>query len=222
MNLTVLGSKRLGCLLFLMGFALGIKPVLLAAAPESSAAASKDKDAGDDNANPYAVITERNIFHLTTPPPPPEPEKPKVDLPVVKITGFVNIGNVSKVLFVSQAKDKKEEPTYYSLAEGEKAGDGTHQFELVKIHPLEDAVDVINDGSPVTLTVKDDSLGVSAGTAAAATTENPNRPNRFGNGMPGRPMFPGRNVLPGMPGIPGGNGFPAFPNRPRRNVMQPQ
>jgi hypothetical protein len=218
MNLTALGRKRAGCLLFLIAFASGMKPLVLQAAPDASAVASAAN--GDDTSNPYAVITERNIFHLSPPPPPPEPEKPKVELPVVKITGFVNIGNVSRVLFVSLPKDKREEPTYYSLAEGEKGSDGTHQFELVRIHPLQDAVDVINDGTPVTLTVKDDTLGPTAAPAAAPDENQRERPGR-GNGMPGRPMFPGRNVMPGMPGIPGGNGFPAFPNRPRRNVPQP-
>jgi len=56
--------------------------------------------------------------------PAPEPDKPKVELPVVKNHGLVNIGNVRKVLFVSQPKDKKEGPFYYSLAEGEKSDDG--------------------------------------------------------------------------------------------------
>lgn len=208
MNLTALGSKRAAGLLFLMALASGMWPLVLRAAPDSP----------DGNANPYAVITERNIFHLTDPPVPPPPEKPKVELPVVKITGFVNIGNVSKAMFVSQPKDKKEDPTYYSLAEGEKGSDGTHEFEVVKIHPLEDAVDVINDGTPVTLTVKDDSLGPSGPPAAAPAGEG--EPHGRPGGMPGRPNFPGRNMMPSMPGVPGGNGFPAFPNRPRRNIPQ--
>ena len=180
MNSTLVRG-RVGCLLFLIGIAWGTGPVALLAA---------------DDANPYSVIVERNIFHLNPPPPPPKPEEPKVEVPVVKITGFINIGNISKVLFVSQPKDKKEDPSYYSLAEGEKSGDGKHQFELVKIHPAQDAVDVINDGVAATLTVKDDSLG-PVGAPAASEGEKPNRPN----GMPGRPMFPpGRAAPPGVPG----------------------
>ena len=151
----------LGCLLFLIGTAWGTMPAALRAAvpPGPTPAADMAKENADDASNPYSVIVERNIFHLNPPPPPPEPEKPKVELPVVKITGFVNIGDKSKVLFLSQPKDKKEGPFYYSLAEGEKSDDG--KFELVKIHPSQDEVDVINAGVPVTLTVKDDSLGSS-------------------------------------------------------------
>ena len=108
---------------------------------------------------------ERNIFHLN-PPPPPEPEKPKVEVPVVKISGFVNIGHKKTVLFVSQPKDKKDGPIYYSLTEGEKSADG--KLELLKIHSAEESVDVINDGVTQTaLTAKDDTRWRFADRAAA-------------------------------------------------------
>jgi hypothetical protein len=187
----------LGRLLLLIGMALA---TTLAAA-------------ADDPANPYSVIVERNVFHLNPPPPPPEAEKPKVDLPVIKITGFVNIGNQSKALFVSQPKDKKDEPTYYSLAEGEKSG----TLELVKIHPGEEGVDIINDGVPATLTVKDNSLVPSTDASPAEEKGGSPEPKR-GNGIPGRSMFsPGRYSSPGVPGVPGGGGF-QFPSRARRNL----
>ena len=205
--------ERLGCLLFLIGTASGTMPAALRAAVPPGAA-----PAGDDAANPYSVIVERNIFHLNPPPPPPEPDKPKIELPVVKITGFVNIGNQSKVLFLSEPKDKKEGPFYYSLAEGEKSADG--KFELVKIHPSQDEVEVLNLGVPVTLTVKDDSLGSSPAPAASAAAKQGPPPGHPGSGMPGRPMFPSRRTSPpGIPGVPGagGNGF-AFPARARRNL----
>ena len=206
----------LGCLLFLIGTAWGTMPAALRAAvpPDATPAADTAKENADDASNPYSVIVERNIFHLNPPPPPPEPDKPKVELPVVKITGFVNIVNVRKVLFVSQPKDKKEGPFYYSLAEGEKSDDG--KFELVKIHPDQEGVDVISEGVAVTLTVKDDSLGASTAAPAPAAKEGP-APGIPGNGRPGRPMFPpGRGGPPGIPGVPGagGNGFAL----PRRNL----
>jgi len=209
MNSRLLVKGLLGCLLFLIGTAL------CAAVPPGVKPAAETTD---DAANPYSVIVERNIFHLNPPPPPPEPEKPKVELPVVKITGFVKIGDQYKVLFLSQPKDKKEGPFYYSLTENEKSADG--KLELVKIHPSQDGVDVINDGVAVTLTVKDDTLGATAAPAAATTavgaTARP-PPGVPGNGFPGRQMFrPGGPPAPGMPGsVP--NGF-AFPAHARRNV----
>jgi hypothetical protein len=221
MNSSLLVKGRLGCLLFLIGTASGTMPAGLRAAvpPGVTPSPQTAKENADNASNPYSVIVERNIFHLNPPPPPPsDADKPKVELPVVKITGFVNIGNTSKVLFLSQPKDKKEGPFYYSLAEGEKSADG--KFELVKIHPSQDEVDVINLGVPVTLTVKEDSLGSSPAPAASPVAKEEPRPGRPGSGMPGRPMFPpGRGSPPGIPGVPGagGNGF-SFPARARRNL----
>ena len=220
MNSSLLVKGRLGCLLFLIGTASGTMPVTLPAAvpPGIIPAPQTARENADDASNPYSVIVARNIFHLNPPPPPPEADKPKVELPVVKITGFVKIGNQSKVLFLSQPKDKKEGPFYYSLAEGEKSGDG--KFELVKIHPALEGVDVINAGVPVTLTVKDDGLGSSPAPAASPVAKEGPPPVNPGSGMPGRPMFPpGRSSPPGMSGVPGagGNGF-SFPARARRNL----
>jgi hypothetical protein len=220
MNSSLLVKGRLGCLLFLIGTATGTMPAALRAGipPGMPPAPQTTKENADDASNPYSVIVERNIFHLNPPPPPPEADKPKIELPVVKITGFVNIGDTSKVLFLSQPKDKREGPFYYSLAEGEKSADG--KFELVKIHPLQDEVDVINAGVPVTLTVKDDSLGSSPAPAASPVAKEGPPPGKPGNGMPGRSMFPpGRSSPPGIPGVPGtgGNGF-SFPSRARRNL----
>jgi hypothetical protein len=128
---------------------------------------SSTSKATDDGSNPYGVIVERNVFHLNPPPPPPEPAKPKLELPVVKITGFVNIAHTTKGLFVSQPKDKKA-PYYYSLTEGEEVGDGDHTLKLVKIYPGQKTVDIINDGVAVTLNTKDDSYVGSPGAAPAA------------------------------------------------------
>jgi hypothetical protein len=177
-----------------------------------TAAAAAGNDSVDSS-NPYSVIVERNIFHLNPPPPPPEPEKPKVELPVIKITGFVNIGQVDKVLFVSQPKNPKEEKMYYSLSEGEKTSNGGHEFELVKIHPSQDAVDVINDGVAVTLTVKDDALAPSAGPAPGpAGRERPPGPR---DGPSPRPLFRPGMQFPQRPNGPGGF---SFPMRARQNV----
>ncbi|MGD0812153.1 MAG: hypothetical protein ABSA83_00990 [Verrucomicrobiota bacterium] len=218
MNLRALVKGKWGCFLFLMGTALGAMQGGLHGAVSQS---MTPVAAADDASNPYSVIVEKNIFHLTTPPPPPsDTDKAKEELPVVKITGFVNIGNTSRVLFLSQPKDKKEGPFYYSLAEGEKSSDG--KFELVKISPAQDEVDVINAGVAMKLTVKDNSLGETPAPTAAAPSEKEEK-HHPGNGMPGRPMFPqGRTPPPGIPGLPGaGNGF-SFPARARRTPPSQQ
>src|SRR5579862_3690814 len=74
----------------------------------------------EDIANPYSIISERNVFHLNPPPPPPEPEKPQVELPAIKLSGFFKIGSKTRALFSSVSKKKGEGWTYYNLAEGEK------------------------------------------------------------------------------------------------------
>jgi hypothetical protein len=158
---------------------------------------------------------EKNIFHLQPPPPPPEPEKPKVELPSVKLTGFVNIGEKHKVLFISEPKDKKESVAYYSLSEGERSGDG--KLELVKIHPNQQAVDVLNEGVPVTLTIKDDSLAAGGAPAPTPATAGEPPQRMHPGGMPGRPMFRQGNADGMVPG------FPAAFSNPmrRRNMMAP-
>jgi len=39
--------------------------------------------------NPYAIISERNVFHLTDPPPPPTKESPKVEVQKVMADAIV-------------------------------------------------------------------------------------------------------------------------------------
>jgi hypothetical protein len=104
--------------------------------------------------NPYAVVSQRNVFHLQPPPPPPPQEVSKADLPVIRITGIIKIGNKPRALFVGSSKNSKESPTYFNLAAGEHDG----ILEVVRIHYGEETVDIINSGTPMTLTVKDDSL----------------------------------------------------------------
>jgi hypothetical protein len=171
--------------------------------------------ADDENeaANPYAVIAERNVFHLNPPPPPPEPdEKPKEDLPVIKITGIVKIGNKTRALFVTQPKNNKDAPTYFNLAEGERDG----ILEVVKINAEDQKVDVINSGKPATLTVKDDSLEKNEGSPppGEAGEKKPPFPP-----MPGIPNLANRRPPPAFPGMTqGANGAApyTFPQRPRR------
>lgn len=108
----------------------------------------------DDSSDPYKIIAERNVFHLNPTPIPPPPVPPKIELPTIKFSGWFRVGRVTKALFCTLPKDKKETPSYYDLCEGEKAG----FLELVKIRYDQGEVDVINSGVAMTLSLKDDSL----------------------------------------------------------------
>ena len=137
--------------------------------------------AEDNDVNPYAIISSRNVFRLNAVPlPSPEPEVSKADAPAIKITGIIRIGDVARALFVIQPKDSKTSPTYFDLAAGERDG----ILEVVQINPEARKVDIINSGMPMTLTVKDDSLALNDTGApdaepplppgARARTPNPN------------------------------------------------
>jgi hypothetical protein len=130
-------------------------------------------------ANPYSIITERNPFRLNPPPPPAEPAKlPSPDLPVVTLSGFVRTGNQWKVMLAVKVRnpDPKAAPlnSYMALAEGDKKGvtSGENQFvvELVKVHADQEKAEIINSGTPVTL-----SMEVN-GFASPAAAPDPSRP----------------------------------------------
>ena len=107
-----------------------------------------------EESNPYSVISERNVFHLNPIPPPPALEPAKVELPDIKLSGFVKIGKSTHALFAWISKDKKKEPIYYDLSEGQKDG----LVEVIKIREEKGEVDILNSGTPATLTLKNDSL----------------------------------------------------------------
>jgi hypothetical protein len=206
-----MNTKRAGILL---GCALLAGPGLAAAPTE-------------EGANPYTVISERNVFHLNPIPPPPEPEKPKVDLPVIKLSGFFKVGGQTRALFSSEPKKKDQGWIYYNLAEGEKDKDGL--LAVVKIDAENGKVDILNSGTPATLSLKDDSLA-PAPAAAAAAPPHPNEapPGPFAGRAPAMPGMPVRQpIAPGgassmPPGFPGANGANVpNPMRPRRLPVTP-
>ena len=159
-----------------------------------------------DASNPYSIIAERNVFHLNPPPPPaPPPDTTKADLPVIKITGIVRIGDQTRALFVSEPKDKKDNPTYFNLAEGERQG----ILEVVKIDPVGQKVEVINSGARATLTIKDDSLAKSEGSPPE------------GAAGPGERRLPGERHLPAFPGSAGRFPRPGFPGQNIPGVPSP-
>ena len=112
--------------------------------------------AGDDPAqsNPYAVVWERNIFHLNPEPiPPRDPPPAPPELPKVMLTGFVGKGSSTKILLAIVPKDAKDSTCYLCLAPGQK----DHDVELVNIHLEKEEVDIINSGTLETLSVASNS-----------------------------------------------------------------
>jgi hypothetical protein len=153
-----------------------------------------DKAATD--ANPYSVISDRNVFHLNPPPPPAPPPEPKpLDLPKVMLTAFVGKGSALKVYLAIPPKEAKQSIHYTSgMVPGEKDDD----VELVRINyekkdPV--SVDILNSGTPQTLTLKSNTY-LSSATAPPAAK---------GSGAPGMPPGIGlRHPPPGLvqPNIP--------------------
>ena len=198
----------LGCLLLVQS---GL------AAPDAPAARTSEQ-----GANPYAVISDRNVFHLNPPPPPPSADATNADLPVVKVSGFIEIGHKMRALFSSVPKQGKGETLYYNLAEGEKTG----ILELVKIHYSQGVVDVINSGTPMTLSVKENSLASEKPPPAAAGKDHVGPRGAFPSPVAGAPpqqpgAIPGYRPMP--PGFPPGtdpNGLGGMPARPRRTAQQ--
>ena len=167
----------------------------------------------DVESNPYAVISERNVFHLNPPPPPPAPDAPKVELPEIKLSGFLRIGNTAHALFSYSPKDKKEAPIYYYLANGEKEG----ILEVVKIHEDRGEVEIIDSGTPLTLSLKNDTLEPKETVANKGTPGEAEAP-RGGKFPGGRDHVPGRAAyrFPTPGEGHGGGGALGFPLPARR------
>jgi hypothetical protein len=134
----------------------------------------------NDGANPYWVITQRNVFKLNPPPPPPEPDKgPPPVIPDVYLSGFMRTGDPWKVLLAVKVEnpDPHGHPItcYLTLGEGDKktVGSGSKQgvVELVKAYADQGKADIINSGTPMTLSLKDSSPG---GPAAALSGRKTN------------------------------------------------
>jgi len=166
-------------------------------------------DSPEDASNPYSVISQRNVFHLNPIPPPPAPEAPKPDLPVIKLSGFFTLGSTVRACFSSVPKDKKQEPANYTLTDGEKSSDNL--LEVLRIHQDTGEVEILNSGTRMTLSLKDDTLA-----------SNEAAPKPAGAARHGPPMMPGMipNASPDRwaERRAGANPF-AFPMRPRGTPM---
>jgi hypothetical protein len=184
-------ARLLGCLL-----------LLARGGPRAAAQSAEDS-------NPYAIISERNVFHLNPPPPPAPVETKKEELPEIKLSGFLRIGKTTHALFSCKPKDNKDGPIYYDLADGEKQG----ILEVVKIHDDKGAVEIINSGTAATLTLKEDSIKEAPAKGALANSAGPPAPGeRFPPGaehLPARSAY--RSPVPGQNGGGGAGRTSAFP-----------
>jgi hypothetical protein len=144
-------------------------------------------------ANPYSVISDRNIFHLNPEPPPKDPDadKPPVDLPKVALTGFMGKGNAERVLLaIPPSKDSKDGLfTYLSLA----PGDRDQGVQLLKIHKDTESVEIMNSGTLQTLTKSNNLASLGTSPRPAGLPERP--------GGIHRPAIPGYNP-PTVPVVP--------------------
>lgn len=128
-----------------------------------------------DSGNPYDVIANKDIFRLNPiPPPQPPPEKP-VDLPKVYLSGIIKIGDETRVLFAIPSKDNKNF-SYLNLAPNEQGvGDKDQTLELLNIHSDNQAVDVVVNGTAMTLSVLSNSFASSGASSGGAANPGPRR-----------------------------------------------
>jgi len=135
--------------------------VLGCAAVAFLATAKAATDIPPADANPYSVISDRNVFHLNPPPPPVSAEDSKpVELPKVALTGFFGKGKSMKVLLAIPPKNSKDPWTYLTLVPGQRDQD----VELVRIHAEKEEVEILNSGTAQTLS-KSNSYAAMAGVA---------------------------------------------------------
>ena len=81
----------------------------------------------------------------------------------MKLSGFAQTGNEWKVFLAVKTKnpDPKAAPSnsYLTLAEGDKrevaSGENRFVVQMVRVYPDQEKVDIINSGTPVTLSMKD-------------------------------------------------------------------
>lgn len=176
-------------------------------------------------ANPYASLSERNIFGLvpipTNPPVDPTPIEPPVK---ITLNGIMNILGKDQALFITPAKPAKPgqpaaKEESYVMGVGERQDD----IEVKKIDKQGATVTFENHGiiQEIALEVAKNTApaggpgGIPAPTAARmglAPGGNPGAPRPFG-----RPMHANKNVMtsadlqgsPGQPGLGAGNGAAA-------------
>ena len=132
--------------------------------------AAKDSTSG---ANPYQTIIKRNAFDLTDAPPPSKaapPELPKnLDL---KFTGIYRLMGVEKAcLALIDSSAKPPETKYLQIPVGDKQG----SIEITAIDAKSGTVNLIKDGSPIELSLKNDEHTYKTAVAKAPSRSSKSR-----------------------------------------------
>ena len=125
-------------------------------------------------ANPYLAISERNAFDLTDAPPPakdtPTPELPKnLDL---KFTGIYRLKGVEKAcLALIDSSAKPPETKYLQIPVGDKQG----AIEITAIDAEAGTVNLIKNGSPLELSLKNNEHTYKTAVAKAPSKSSKSR-----------------------------------------------
>jgi len=190
---------------------------------EDPSAAAVVASAAEDDANPYSVIAKRNVFGLNPPPPAPEPDKgPPPVLPVVHLSGFMRKGDQWKALLAVEVEnpDPHGHPLscYLTLAEGDKksVGSGAKHaaVELVRAYAEQEKVDIINSGTAMTLSVKENGTESPAPAAVerrgSVVVRRPRAPVANPAALPATEATPAAGENPGGAGTALVGATPAF------------
>ncbi len=124
--------------------------------------------------NPYLAIIKRNAFDLTDAPPPPTnippPEPPKnLDL---KFTGIYRLKGVEKAcLALIDSSAKPPETKYLQIPVGDKQG----SIEITAIDAEAGTVNLIKDGSPLELSLKNNEHTYKTAVAKAPSKSSKSR-----------------------------------------------
>jgi hypothetical protein len=146
------------------GAVLLVRHAICLAVADGAPPAAASATTADDKSNPYSVIIDRNVFRLNPPPPAAQPsQEPPPNLPALTLSGFIQIGDKWNVLLAvkSQNPDPKAAPlqSFLTLAEGDKEAvtqlDKQVWVELVKVYADQEKVDLVNAGTPMTLSLRD-------------------------------------------------------------------
>lgn len=209
-NQCVLRRRLLSLLVIIIGLYAGLSTFGITN-DQAQESASDQSTITTEDSNPYSAIMRANVFHLTDPPKPVEkPDAILLNLPKINITGFTRRSDQPvHALFATVPKDPKDSPKYFNLTEGEKED----ILQVVKIHPGQDAVDVVIAGTPVTLTTKSNSFiqplppppkgGVPGVPAVASAAYNPRPVQQVAStqaGNYGGVIVAGGGITPGSGG----------------------
>ncbi len=177
--------------------------------------------------NPYSTIVGRNTFALKPPPPPAGPvAPPAAPPPNVSLQGISTIlGRAQALLKVKIAPKPPDAGKELSLVMdvGQREGD----VEVLSIDPATGTVNLSNQGSPLTLNIKDadkpaagPAIAVAAGLPGVPGA-NPNLLNTIPTqSLPPNMMPPNKSAGSGTSITPIGAGS-AVPTRPLRGGTTP-